>query len=122
MKNPPKVLGSAGRSLWRRIGGWADEQGIVFEPHEVVVLTEACGVADRLAQLAEALVDWTPSDPASVRLLTEERLQRGALASLLITKMGIPTGLVDGAGVTPKQRRAQAAAAARWRDAKGRSA
>jgi hypothetical protein len=103
--------------LWRRIDRWAEAQNLIFDEHEIVVLTEACGVADRLAQLGEALAGWDSSDPASVRLLTEERLQRGALANLLVSKLGLPTGVVATEpvkGTTPRSRRAQTAAQARW--------
>jgi hypothetical protein len=116
MKNPPKRLEPSGRALWRRIAKWATAQNVEFDEHELVLIVEACGAADRLAQLADALDGWHPSDPAAVRLLAEERQQRALLASLLVSKLALPTGIVA-AGSTPRSRRAQTAARARWGDA-----
>ena len=120
MKSPPKGLGPAGRASWRRIGKWTTSQNVEIDEHELVLLREAGGVADRLAELAEALDGWDPADPAAVRLLAEERQQRAALASLLVTKLGLPTGIIAAEptkGSTPRSRRAQTAARSRWGDA-----
>lgn len=113
----PEGLGPAGRSLWRRVGKWlADHEGaaVTLDPHEQTILGEACRVADRLAELRAVLADVDlASDAAGVRLLAEERQQRGALASLLVVRLGLPTGLAD-APTTATSRRASKAALVRW--------
>ena len=123
---PPADLGTAGRALWRSTVRWLAEQTATMEPHETVVLAEACRTADRLAALRAALTGVDLADPAAVRLLTEERLQRQALASLLCVRLGLPTGLSDSSevarkgrksslkGTTSTSRRAVRAARARW--------
>jgi hypothetical protein len=117
----PADLGRQGRALLRRLDGWLAEQQLRLDPHEEVVLVEACRIADRLGQLRAALAEVDLAvEPGAVRLLAEERQQRSALAQLLITKLGLPTGLVDpgeapAGGLSPQSRRGQKAAAARWR-------
>ena len=120
MKSPPKGLDAAGRALWRQVAKWAGSRNVEFDEHEFVILTEACHVADRLSQVAEALDGWHPADPTALRLLVEERQQRQLLSLLLVTRLGLPTGIVTvdpAKGVTPRSRRAQTAARARWGDA-----
>lgn len=115
----PRGLGADGRALWRAISGFLDSgaRPIVLDPHELAVLVEACRIADRLAQLREVLDGADLADAATVRLLSEERQQRTALSTLLITRLGLPTGLPSDEGATastPTARRAQRAAQSRW--------
>lgn len=110
---PPSDLDRDGRALFRRVARFLDEQNMVLDPHEAAVLVEGCRVADRLAQLRAVLDGADLTEAASVRLLAEERQQRLALSTLLITRLGLPTGLV-GEPVTPRSRRAQQAAQSRW--------
>jgi hypothetical protein len=116
----PRDLGPAGRAVLRAVGGWLEEQKLVLDPHELIVLHEACRVADRLAQLRSALDGRDLADAGAVRLLAEERQQRAALAGLLVSKLGLPTGAVAGdgqvgvAGSSPLSRRGLAGARARW--------
>lgn len=109
----PDDLGDAGRELHRAVDAFLDEQHMLLDAHELAVLAEACRVADRLAQLRVAVDGLDLTKPAAVRLLSEERQQRGMLSNLLITKLGLPTGLADAPG-TPRARRAQTAANTRW--------
>jgi len=109
----PKGLGRPGRALLRAVNLFLDEELLDLVAHEIAVLHEACRVADRLEQLRAALDGADLADPATVRLLAEERQQRLALANLLVTKLGLPTGLAD-AGSTPQSRRAAKAANTRW--------
>jgi ABC-type transport system involved in cytochrome c biogenesis ATPase subunit len=97
------------------VTAFLDDEGMLLDPHEEAVLVEACRIADRLAQLRAALADADLSDVAAVRLLSEERQQRVALSTLLISRLGLPTGLV-GEPVTPRSRRAQKAAQTRWQN------
>jgi hypothetical protein len=115
----PQDFGASGRALFRAVGAWLDEQKLVLDPHEVVVLHEACRVADRLAQLRAALDGRDLADAGAVRLLAEERQQRAALVGLLVSKLGLPTGAagdgqVGGPGSSPLSRRGLAGARARW--------
>ena len=116
----PNHLGRDGGRLWRRVARWlAEHDGgpVLLDPHEEAVLGEACRVADRLSELRAALDGADLADAAMVRLLAEERQQRVALSTLLIVRLGLPTGLADEPrpkGSTPRSRRAQSAARARW--------
>jgi hypothetical protein len=115
---PPDDLGTEGRELLSRISAFLDGydpdgRSLQLDPHEEAVLVEACRLADRLAQIRAVLVGADLAEPAGVRLLAEERQQRATLATLLITKLGLPTGLV-GEPATPRSRRAQKAAHSRW--------
>ena len=118
MKTAPKGLDPAGRALWRRVGKWAESQTIEFDEHELVLLTEACHVADRIWQVSAALDGWHPADPTALRLLVEERQQRQLLTLILVTRMGLPTGITSVEpgvkGATVRSRRAQRAINARW--------
>jgi hypothetical protein len=72
----PKGLAASGRRLWRAILGDYD-----LEVHELLTLTEACRVIDRLDRLAEAgegaplTVENHRGDPVSNPVLTEARAQ-----------------------------------------------
>jgi hypothetical protein len=111
-----------GRRLWRSVAAWLSEHeggAITLDPHEREILAEACRVADRIAGIRDALDGADLTDAGSIRLLAEERQQRAALASLLVSKLAFPTGMpadVPSKGTTPRSRRAQTAARARWGD------
>lgn len=122
----PEDLQVDGRALHQRISEWLAEENVALDPHEEVVLVEACRVADRLALLRAAIAGRDLVEGGVVRLLAEERQQRVALANLLVTKLGFPTGLVGdedtSVGASPRSRRAQKAAQSRWqREARGAS-
>jgi len=116
----PNGLGDAGGRLWRSVAAWMSEHpagSVQLDPHERELLAEACRIADRLGAMREALDGADLADTGTVRLLAEERQQRLALANLLVAKLGLPTGMpqeVGSKGSTPRSRRAQRAAAARW--------
>lgn len=117
----PNGLGTDGSRLWRRVVAWLSEHpagSIELDPHERELLGEACRIADRLGSIREALDGADFTDAASMRLLSEERQQRLALANLLTSKLGFPTGMPQETGQkkgrTPRSRRAQTAAHARW--------
>jgi hypothetical protein len=118
----PVGLGADGRRLWRSVAAWLSEHeggAITLDPHEREILAEACRVADRIAGIRDALDGADLTDAGSIRLLAEERQQRAALASLLVSKLAFPTGMpadVPSKGTTPRSRRAQTAARARWGD------
>lgn len=114
----PRDLRTAGRTLLRGVVAYLDTEKLLLDTHEEVVLIEACRTADRLAQLREVLAGMDLTESAAVRLLAEERQQRTALAHLLLTKLGLPTGVVgaSGAGATPRSRRGQTGARNRWGD------
>ena len=114
----PTDLARHGRALLRAVGGFLDEQDMLLDPHEEAVLVEAARVVDRLAQLRDVLDGADLADAATVRLLAEERQQRLALSTLLVVRLGLPTGLV-GEGATPRSRRAKRAATDRWANAPG---
>jgi hypothetical protein len=70
-----------------------------------------------LALLRSAIEGRDLAEPSVVRLLAEERQQRVALSTLLVVRLGFPTGVVDedsGVGMSPRSRRAQRAAQTRW--------
>lgn len=110
----PRDVRAAGKALLRTIGGYLTEQGLVPEPHELIVLVEAARTADRLAQIRAALVGADLTDASTVRLITEERQQRTALAGMLLSKLGLATGVAGGVGSTPMSRRGQSAVIHRW--------
>lgn len=72
----PKGLGSTGRRLWRAV-----LSDYALEQHELLTLTEACRVVDRLDRLAEAgegaplTVTNARGDEVSNPLLVEARSQ-----------------------------------------------
>jgi hypothetical protein len=113
---PPDDLGAEGRALFRRIERWRAEQDLHLDPHEVPQVAELARTVDRLATCRAALERLDPATPAWCRLASEERQQRLAYGRQ-VSSLGFPSGVVDdGASVgnTPRSRRAQKAAAARW--------
>jgi hypothetical protein len=115
---PPEDLGAEGLALWAAVHEMLKAENVVLDGHELEILAHACRTADRRAQLRQALagIDLV-TDAAAVRLLAEERMQRQALAKLLVTTLGLPTGLPaedSSKGKTPRSRRALKAADARW--------
>ncbi|HEX5543601.1 MAG TPA: hypothetical protein VFX60_18960 [Micromonospora sp.] len=80
----PAGLGRAGRVLWASL-----VDGFDFEPHELVVVGQACRVADRIAAL-DRVVDGQGVTVADAKgdvrahpALVESRQQRITLARLL---------------------------------------
>jgi hypothetical protein len=112
----PVDIGPAGRDLLARVGGWYADQGMEPEEHEVILLHAAARHADRLVAIRAALDGADLSEGWATRLLAEERQQVAAQASLLVTRLGLPTGVADarGVGSTPRSRRGQQAAIMRW--------
>lgn len=120
---PPSDLAADGRRLWRDIDRWRLEQDMVFEPYELVLVTELCRTCDRLASLRGALSRLDATDPAFVRVASEERQQRTAFGRL-VSSAGLPTGVADGddKGRTATSRRGQTAALSRVAQERGRRA
>ncbi|WP_285492244.1 hypothetical protein [Actinomadura sp. NBRC 104425] len=118
---PPSDLGAAGRALWRRIGeALADmpDGPLQLDPWEVELVAEVCRAVDRMAALRDrmAAAEEAGDDARWLRLVQEERQQR-AILGRVVAASGLPTGLVGGdtpAGLSPRSRRAQRAARARW--------
>ena len=67
---PPVGLGPAGRARWRQLTA-----SVEFQPHELVILEEACRVVDVLARLRRR----RPSPKTDVEI----RLQQEQLRKLL---------------------------------------
>ncbi|MDV6246875.1 hypothetical protein [Rhodococcus opacus] len=88
----PRGLGSAGQKLWRTT---LDEFELEAEPHKLEILTQACRVTDKIAELESAQKGQPLTVLGSARQLTihpliaEVRFQRGLLAQLL-GKLGLP--------------------------------
>ncbi|QSE88925.1 hypothetical protein JWS13_10055 [Rhodococcus pseudokoreensis] len=88
----PRGLGTAGQRLWRTT---LDEFEMDSEPHKIEILTQACKVTDKIAELEKAQKGQPLTVLGSARQLTihplvaEVRFQRGLLAQLL-GKLGLP--------------------------------
>ena len=88
----PRGLGSAGQRLWRTTLG---EFALEAEPHKVEILTQACRVVDKIAELEKAQAGQPLTVLGSARqitihpLIAEVRFQQGLLAQLL-GKLGLP--------------------------------
>lgn len=112
----PESLGEAGSALWSSIVGKYE-----LRPDELVTLQAACGQADMVSQIEDALVGEslmiTGSQGQMVLhpLISEVRQHRSTLARLLA---GLK--LPDESGERPNQQRQ--AAQSRWAAAHGRSA
>jgi hypothetical protein len=97
----PKGLGATGRRLWRAI--LADYQ---LEVHELLVLTEACRVVDRLDRLAteaegaELTVENSRGDVVANPVFCEARQQEITLIRL-IASLRLP---VDETQARPQRR------------------
>jgi hypothetical protein len=104
----PRDLGDAGKRVWRHI--WSELQdGLVLDERELLLLREACGVADDLERL-DGMITSAEDERTVLRVLSERRQQRLAFGRLLaqIELAGEPAK-------TPTQRRASRAATVRWR-------
>ncbi|WP_134670312.1 MULTISPECIES: hypothetical protein [unclassified Amycolatopsis] len=117
----PSDLGKHGRETWSAVTGFWHADGILPDPHELLLLAEAARCADRLELLRGLIAE---ADAGNVgKLLSEERQTRALLAVILTTRLGLPTGLpVEDAPhkqMTAASRRASVAARARWRREKG---
>ena len=115
----PAGLGAAGKSLWKAIHAAfvLDE-----EPHKLHVLTQACRVADIVAELDEAAdegpltVRGSQGQPVISPLIAEARVQRALLAQLL-GRLGLPDNEDYTEEAELRSRRSAAgrtAARARW--------
>jgi hypothetical protein len=110
-RRPPAGLGAPGRSLWRSVVAAYE-----LAPHEVVILRQACLVADLIervdAELATSplVVAGHAGQPRPSPLLGASAQQRAALKSLL-GSLGLP--MPDELVRRDEQR--TAAAQARWR-------
>jgi hypothetical protein len=104
----PRSLKAAGKKLWRSIASKYE-----LRPDELEVLRAACGEADMIVQIEEALVDEPLTVPGSMGqmtvhpLISELRQHRAALATLLRT-LKLPD---EGASESNQQR---GAAQSRW--------
>lgn len=88
----PQSLGSAGKRLWTTT---LDEFELEAEPQKIEILTHACRVTDKVAELERAQRSEQLTVLGSARqmmihpLIAEVRFQRGLLAQLL-GKLGLP--------------------------------
>lgn len=88
----PQGLGTAGKRLWTTT---LDEFELEAEPQKIEILTHACRVTDKIAELGKAQRGEPLTVLGSARQLTihpliaEVRFQRGLLAQLL-GKLGLP--------------------------------
>jgi hypothetical protein len=88
----PQSLGPAGKRLWTST---LDEFELEAEPQKVEILTHACRVTDKIAELERSQRNEPLTVLGSARQLTihpliaEVRFQRGLLAQLL-GKPGLP--------------------------------
>src|SRR6476646_7951528 len=84
----PASLGDAGKKLWREMHAVFDFED---EPHKVQVLTQACRVADVVAELDEAplTVKGSMGQQGISPFIAEARAQRALLAQLL-GRLGLP--------------------------------
>lgn len=114
-------LDAPARAWLAGLDGWLVAESLTFDPHELTLVYEMARSVDRMAQIRAALARLDPAteSPAWVRLCSEERQLRLAYGRHMST-LALPTGVVDpeqgGAakGRTPRSRRAQKAARARW--------
>ena len=111
--DPPDHLGAAGRDLWATVG-----RDLVFEAHELPLLTSACEVADRIAALEAVIAEegvtvaGSKGQPRLHPAVAEVRQSRLAMARLL-GQIAIETGeghLANAASIHGRR-----AATARWR-------
>ena len=88
----PSGLGDAGKKLWRSIDDVFD---FGEKPGKVQLLTQACRVADIIAELYEAAdeapltVRGSMGQPVISPFIAEARVQRALLAQLL-GRLGLP--------------------------------
>lgn len=88
MQKPRMIrgLGPEGKRLWRDI---VAEFDLSLEPHKIQILTQACRVADQIAELDEAAaeapltVKGSMGQPVISPFISEARVQRALLGQLL---------------------------------------
>lgn len=113
----PEGLGLAALRLWQ--GVLADFE---LNPVELVLLEQACRVADAIVRLdaaaaeADAMVSGSKGQPVANPLAREAREERALLARLL-DQLGIPDASGSQWDHLSASARARKAAAARWRRA-----
>jgi len=111
----PSKMGSAGRSLWRRLT--ADDD-LDFDLTALLTMELACRQADDVAQLEKllqdqgAVLEGSQGQPRLSSVFAELRAQRLTL-SRLIAAIGLPEAN-EAVGTSPSRRKAQRAADARW--------
>lgn len=102
----PKDLAATGRRLWLAV-----QADLELDPHEELLLLQACRCADRLEDIATRLVR-APLTTTNARgdevpnpLLVEQRMQGAALARLFAS-LRMPTGdeSADGGLQRPQRR------------------
>ena len=114
--SPPRTLGTAGRALWRDLHDDLD-----FDPHERVLVTQACKQADLVDQLEQVIssdgltITGSAGQPRLHGAVTELRQCRLALGRL-IAMLNIPSGEEQ---LTPAQIRGRNAAEARYARLRG---
>lgn len=90
-------LGPDGQKLWRAI---VAEFDLSLEPHKVQILSQACRVADQIAELDEAAAEapltvrGSMGQPVISPFISEARVQRALLAQLL-ARMNFGSAEVD---------------------------
>ncbi len=91
----PEGLNKPGKSLWRRITAEFD---LSADPDKAELLSQACRVADQIAELDEAAADGpltvrgSMGHPVISPFIAEARVQRGLLAQLLARMNFAPEG------------------------------
>ena len=115
----PDDLAAPGLALWSSVVGMErNGQPITFRSDELAVLATACRTVDMIARLeaeladAALVVEGSKGQVSVHPVVSELRLQRGALASLL-RQLAIPDEASDWDNLTAAQR-ARRAAHARW--------
>ena len=111
----PAGLGDAGRKLWRSIDDVFD---FTEEPGKVQMLTQACRVADVIAEMDDAAdeapltVKGSMGQPVISPFIAEARVQRALLAQLL-RRLGLPDNDEDD-DHEARSKAGRTAARARW--------
>lgn len=121
----PTGLGNGGKALWKQIRelceAAGDEEALIeLDERELAVLELACRQADDLGRLQTAIKKngamalGSQGQPVVNPAITEARQARLAIGRLL-GQLALPDG-EEGGKATAASRRAQRAAAGRWKD------
>jgi len=112
----PAGLGETGKKLWRSIHEVFD---FSEEPGKVHLLTQACRVADIIAELDDAAdeapltVRGSQGQPVTSPFIAEARVQR-ALQAQLLGRLGLPDNDEDADEAARRSKAGKTAAKARW--------
>jgi hypothetical protein len=112
----PAGLGETGKKLWRSIHEVFD---FSEEPGKVHLLTQACRVADIIAELDDAAdeapltVRGSQGQPVIGPFIAEARVQR-ALQAELLGRLGLPDNDEDADEAARRSKAGKTAAKARW--------